>query len=315
MFSKCLSYPVFIAVLMAAATAAPASAASPPARAAATCSDFSNQADAQRAKNTRDSDGDGLYCESLPCPCLGTGGGGGGGGGDDGGGRQRPDFPARIVRVTDGDTVVVRSGTGRRFRVRLIGIDTPEVFGGLECGGRSASASMKRLAPKGRRVRVFGDPTQARRDSFGRLLAYVKTRGGPQLNIAQVRRGWAKVFVFGGKPFRQTASFRRAAGGAKRQGRGVWGQCGGNFHQRVQSSQAPATAQAGTRDCRNFRFDPAFIYDFSVRSMTCKRAEYLQRGSYGRSGWHFRRARRFGFRCGRIGTVYERIRTCDPSVP
>ena len=67
----------------------------------------------------------------------------------------------------------------------------------------------------------------------------------------------------------------------------------------------PATAQAGTRDCRNYRFDPAFIYDFSVRSMTCKRAEYLQRGSYGRSGWHFRRARRLGFRCGRIGSVYE----------
>ena len=34
------------------------------------CSDFSNQADAQRAANTRDADGDGVYCESLPCPCL-----------------------------------------------------------------------------------------------------------------------------------------------------------------------------------------------------------------------------------------------------
>ncbi len=34
------------------------------------CSDFSTQADAQRAANTRDADGDGVYCESLPCPCL-----------------------------------------------------------------------------------------------------------------------------------------------------------------------------------------------------------------------------------------------------
>jgi len=49
-------------------------------------------------------------------------------------------------------------------------------------------------------VRVYGDPTQDRRDAFGRLLAYVKTKGGPQLNIAQVRRGWAKVFVFQGEP-------------------------------------------------------------------------------------------------------------------
>ena len=38
--------------------------------AAATCSDYSNQADAQRAKDTRDADGDGVYCESLPCPCA-----------------------------------------------------------------------------------------------------------------------------------------------------------------------------------------------------------------------------------------------------
>ncbi len=43
-----------------------------PARGASSgrCSDFSNQADAQRAANTRDADGDGVYCESLPCPCL-----------------------------------------------------------------------------------------------------------------------------------------------------------------------------------------------------------------------------------------------------
>jgi hypothetical protein len=36
---------------------------------ATTCSAFSNQAAAQRAANTRDAYGDGIYCESLPCPC------------------------------------------------------------------------------------------------------------------------------------------------------------------------------------------------------------------------------------------------------
>jgi hypothetical protein len=38
--------------------------------AAATCADFPNQAAAQVAANTRDADGDGIYCESLRCPCL-----------------------------------------------------------------------------------------------------------------------------------------------------------------------------------------------------------------------------------------------------
>src|SRR3954447_7188372 len=36
---------------------------------AATCSDYPNQAAAQRAHDTRDPDHDGIYCESLPCPC------------------------------------------------------------------------------------------------------------------------------------------------------------------------------------------------------------------------------------------------------
>jgi hypothetical protein len=36
---------------------------------AATCSQYSNQAAAQRAHDTRDADGNGVYSESLPCPC------------------------------------------------------------------------------------------------------------------------------------------------------------------------------------------------------------------------------------------------------
>jgi hypothetical protein len=40
---------------------------------AASCADHATQADAQRAADTRDADGDGIYCESLPCPCLESG--------------------------------------------------------------------------------------------------------------------------------------------------------------------------------------------------------------------------------------------------
>lgn len=38
---------------------------------AASCSDYANQAEAQQAADTVDADGDGVYCESLPCPCSG----------------------------------------------------------------------------------------------------------------------------------------------------------------------------------------------------------------------------------------------------
>lgn len=41
---------------------------------AASCSQYGTQAEAQRAADTRDADGDGRYCESLPCPCAGPSG-------------------------------------------------------------------------------------------------------------------------------------------------------------------------------------------------------------------------------------------------
>ena len=57
---------------------------------AATCADYPNQAAAQRAADTRDGDGDGIYCESLPCPCAKPGGDAGGGGPDAGPAGRRP---------------------------------------------------------------------------------------------------------------------------------------------------------------------------------------------------------------------------------
>jgi hypothetical protein len=54
---------------------------------AATCADYSNQAAAQHARATRDADGDGVYCESLSCPCAKPGDAGSGG-------DPQPDPPA-----------------------------------------------------------------------------------------------------------------------------------------------------------------------------------------------------------------------------
>ena len=50
-----------------------------PQASAKSCADYPNQAAAQRAADTRDADGDGIYCESLPCPCSKKAGGGSGG--------------------------------------------------------------------------------------------------------------------------------------------------------------------------------------------------------------------------------------------
>jgi hypothetical protein len=69
--------PVLALALLAPASA---TASQPPAiaHASAVCADYPNQAAAQNAADTRDADGDGVYCESLPCPCAGPGSAGGG---------------------------------------------------------------------------------------------------------------------------------------------------------------------------------------------------------------------------------------------
>jgi hypothetical protein len=63
-------YLLVLSLLGAALLAPGATSAPPVAHTSVTCADFPNQAAAQRAHNTRDADGDGIYCEDLPCPCL-----------------------------------------------------------------------------------------------------------------------------------------------------------------------------------------------------------------------------------------------------
>jgi len=131
--------------------------------------------------------------------------------------RQR----GRIVKVVDGDTVDVRLADGRERRVRLIGIDTPEVHGVVQCGGPRASRSLKKLLPLGTRVRLVSDPTQDLRDRYGRLLRYViKVSTSRVVNKAQVFRGWASVYVYEDNPFKRVAQYRRAQRQAKTNLRG-----------------------------------------------------------------------------------------------
>jgi len=64
-----------LVVLISLGSATLASRADDQAGIARTCSDYTNQRQAQLNKDTRDADGDGIYCEGLPCPCLKPGGG------------------------------------------------------------------------------------------------------------------------------------------------------------------------------------------------------------------------------------------------
>jgi endonuclease YncB( thermonuclease family) len=101
---------------------------------------------------------------------------------------------------------------------------------------------------EGRRVKVTTDPTQDRRDRFGRLLAYVASARG-SLAAAQLRAGWASVYVFE-DPFEQLATFQAVEASGRDSSRGAWGKCAGDFH-------TPAFAIAGASHERVLRWASA----------------------------------------------------------
>jgi micrococcal nuclease len=126
---------------------------------------------------------------------------------------------AQVTKHTDGDTLWL-SGIGK---VRLIGMDTPEVYGGVECFGREASAFVERTVPLGAEVRYRLGVEE--RDRYGRALAYVWLRDGRLLNRLLVARGYAQPLTVPPNVEYEDL-FVRAARRARDAGRGLWGRPG-----------------------------------------------------------------------------------------
>ncbi|WP_340101886.1 thermonuclease family protein [Salinibaculum salinum] len=140
-----------------------------------------------------------------------------------------------VTNVVDGDTIDVRLPDGSEDTVRLLGVDTPEVYAdnsptefegvpdseaGAEClrdAGEDSTAYATEQLETGNITLVF-DPNADRRGGYGRLLAYV-TVDGRNLNYDLVATGHARVYDtdFG---FRD--SFDAAEQHARDHQRGLW---------------------------------------------------------------------------------------------
>jgi len=127
-----------------------------------------------------------------------------------------------VTKVTDGDTIHV-TYEGSDERVRFIGINTPEVdwYGGAaQCYGSQAGL-YTRSRLDGRSVTLVFDV--AKRDRYGRLLAYVYV-GTELLNLTLVRLGYATADPVP-PDTRMAPTFKVAEGAAHDAGRGLWAAC------------------------------------------------------------------------------------------
>jgi micrococcal nuclease len=134
---------------------------------------------------------------------------------------------AVIVSVVDGDTVQVDID-GRREKLRLIGIDTPETVKPntpVECFGPQASDFTKGLLPEGTAVRIERDVEA--RDAYDRLLGYVyRADDGLFVTLELVAQGYALLLTFPPN-VAHVDEFVAAARAAEQADLGLWGACTG----------------------------------------------------------------------------------------
>jgi endonuclease YncB( thermonuclease family) len=130
---------------------------------------------------------------------------------------------ARVVRVVDGDTIVVDRGRGNE-KLRYIGMDTPETVAPgqpVEWMGPEASAANKRLVA-GHDVVLERDVSET--DRYGRLLRYVWTHDAGRwslVNLELVQEGYAQVSTYP-PDVKYVDVFLAAQRSAREAGLGLW---------------------------------------------------------------------------------------------
>lgn len=132
----------------------------------------------------------------------------------------------------DGDTVDVQLwDTGATERIRVIGIDTPEVHGTRECYGPEASATARDWLT-GQWVWLESDLSQDERDRYGRLLRYLWLEdpafGWWDFGYWMIADGYAYEYTYR-TAYQYQANYRAAEAAARNAGAGLWasGTCSG----------------------------------------------------------------------------------------
>jgi len=130
---------------------------------------------------------------------------------------------AAVVDVYDGDTITVRYESGETVKIRLIGIDTPEIADNPH-GPASEYGPISRdyldALLVNRRVELEYDVTAT--DKYGRTLAYVYLPGSIMVNERMLGAGYAQLLTVPPN-VKYVDKFTAAQSEAIAGSRGLWG--------------------------------------------------------------------------------------------
>ncbi len=137
-----------------------------------------------------------------------------------------PPETAEVVAVVDGDTIDVQTAGGEA-RVRLIGLDTPEINrdgGQDDCYAQEARDELNTMV-YGQAVKLRADPTQDDTDRYGRLLRHVYI-DGQSAAVVLLEAGAAHEYTYDA-PYIGQPEHRDAERAAQADALGMWGSCTG----------------------------------------------------------------------------------------
>lgn len=130
-----------------------------------------------------------------------------------------------VTAVVDGDTIDVTTPDGDKLRVRLIGIDAPEIGrdgAASDCYAEEARAFVDELL-YGHEVMLMTDDTQGDVDKYGRLLRYVIIDEHLAEDII-IGAGYAREYTYD-KPYVHRDSHVAGETAAQIAEAGLWGHC------------------------------------------------------------------------------------------
>lgn len=147
--------------------------------------------------------------------------------------RERKEYT--VTKIFDGDTFEAEAN-GKKEKVRMLGIDTPEKFDSDKLTRdvertKKDSETIKRLGElssqftfkllEGKKVLLEPDKSQDDRDKYGRLLRYVYLQDGTFVNRKIVEEGYAIAF----RKFKvsKEKELVEAEAAARKGKKGLWG--------------------------------------------------------------------------------------------